>query len=143
MFRYPNRIRVPFIDETGELVTVQSAKAECDINNIVNTYKKTGIIKNIKNTPGEYLALPSETDYQLALNTIIEGQTAFDALPSVVREKFKNDPAIFLSALSLSEYDDYFREVGIKNPKPQAPAPAPAPAPKAPKAPASSPEPTA
>lgn len=131
MFRYPNRRRVQFVDETGEIITVQSAKAECDINNIVNTYKKTGIITHINNSRPMYLSLPSETDYQLALNTIIEGQNAFDALPALVRDKFNNDPAIFLSALEDEKNADYFRDIGVLNPKP-APAPAGDGAPPAP-----------
>lgn len=108
---------------TGEVITKQYPKDECDINNILSQYKKTGIINHINSNRGEYIDLPSSPDYQSALNLALEAQNAFSTLPAVVRERFRNDPKYLLAALQDLNMRPELEQLGIINPKP-APAPA-------------------
>ncbi|AXH74603.1 MAG: internal scaffolding protein [Microviridae sp.] len=75
----------------GESLTRQSEAAKSDINNIV----KRGIPMP---DPSRmmYGDFTDGLDYQTVQNRIIAVNTAFDALPSQVRDYFKNNPAKML-----------------------------------------------
>lgn len=108
------------------LVTKQSMKAECDIHNILRQYQKTGIITHVQNARPTYQDLPDSLDYQQSLNIIMEADEAFMGLPSAVRDRFGNDPAQLLQALSDPSQKDYLTEVGIfraPEPLPSVPEP--------------------
>lgn len=124
---YPHQRVVAEIGETTR--TIQSAKAECDINNILSQYRRTGIITHVSNNRPTYGDLPSDLDYQQAMNTLLEAQGAFAGLPSKVRDYFANDPARLLVALADPEQADKLREFGILNPLPPATVPDPKPDP--------------
>lgn len=102
----------------GNLVTKQAHKAECDINNILSQFKKTGIINHISNQPPVYAELPDSLDYQASMNSLIAADTAFSNLPSVVRRFFDNSPSKLLEALADPAMTDKLTELGILNPKP-------------------------
>ena len=111
---------ITFPDETE---TIQSAMDECDINNIMSRYEKTGILQHVQNIEGAYGDFTNVQDYQLSLNQVIAAQEAFEQLPSRIRERFGNDPAHLMTFLQ----DDANREEAIKLglvPEPEAP-PAP------------------
>lgn len=97
MFRRHARIRVSF-SCGDEMVTKQSHKAECDINNILKQYQRTGIITHVQNARPTYEDLPSNVDFQQAMNTVLEAERAFLALPGKVRAHFDNNPERFLAA---------------------------------------------
>lgn len=130
--------------ETGEVVipptrTKQSFVAECDINNILKQYKKTGIISHINAAAakGTYQDLPDQVDYQEALNTVIRAEESFATLPSAVRDRFGNDPAEFMAFMADPKNIDEAISLGLATRAAQAqdqagvsnPAPAPDPAP--------------
>lgn len=76
--------------------TKQSQKDECDINNILKKYKRTGVISaKIKENPlyGDYSTV---TDFRDSVEIILKAQNQFDALPSHIRERFANSPEKFL-----------------------------------------------
>jgi len=79
--------------------TKQSFKAECDINNILARYKATGSTRVNSRQPvyGDVSSIP---DFQYCQNVVIRGQSMFDALPSFIRSRFDNDPALFLAFAS-------------------------------------------
>ena len=99
--RYSERTRVPTIIDTPSR-THQEFKDECDVNNIVSNYAKTGFLVDpttpVSRVPqfGDFTAIPS---FQEAQNALIEAQDAFDALPSNVRKRFSNNPAELMSFL--------------------------------------------
>lgn len=106
--------------KTGELVkeeslTKQSFKDECDINNIIRQYSQTGIFNHINEraAQGVYADLPSDLDYQSALNIIVQGREAFDTLPSSVRERFQNDPERFLSFMQDQDNQEEAIKLGL------------------------------
>lgn len=107
-----NRRRVTF--NTGsETLVKQAHKAECDINNILAQYKRTGIITHVRNTGVRYEDLPDEIDFQTALHIVRDAEEAFLALPASVRERFQNDPAQLLAALHDPARESDLADVGI------------------------------
>lgn len=112
---YFNRERVltPVGDRS---LTVQSAAAECDINNILSQYRRTGIVTHVTQARPSYEDLPDAMDYQQSMNTLMEAQSAFAGLPAKVRDHYGNDPLRLLQALSDPNQADQLREFGILRP---------------------------
>lgn len=102
----------------GPMMTVQSAKAECDINNILSQYRRTGILTHVTASRPTYEDLPSDLDYQASMNMLLEAQAAFQGLPAKVRDHFGNDPTRLLIALRDPDQADKLREFGILKPPP-------------------------
>lgn len=103
---------ISFVDAVP--MTKQAFKAECDINNILVKYQKTGVFDHVKKYEGQYFD-STETDYQEALNTVINANDMFDELPSKAREYFHNDPARFLAFFDSYNEDavNKLRELGL------------------------------
>lgn len=100
----------------GETMTKQSFKDECDINNILRKYEKTGLISHLSAYRGRYEELPSNIDYQESLHAIMEADQAFASLPSRLRSRFDNDPALFLEFVG-SATAEQLVEVGLAEPR--------------------------
>lgn len=88
--------------QTGEFppsMTKQEFVEECDINNIIRAFSLTRQITHInaQAAQGAFLDLPDAPDFQAGLNDVIRAQQAFAALPSMVRNRFENDPGQFLA----------------------------------------------
>lgn len=118
--------RVPARTDS-RVVTKQAHKAECDINNIVRQYQRTGIVQHIRADAraGAFLQLPELVDYQEAMNTMIAAQDAFARLPAKVRLRFNNDPEQFVAAFGEPAMDAELRSLGlIVEPSTGSPAPA-------------------
>ena len=81
---------------TGPSRTKQSFKDECDINHIMASYVKTGVIAHLNEHKPNYGFAPAIT-YKEALDTVHEATQMFADLPSALRTKFKNDPGEFLA----------------------------------------------
>jgi len=105
--------------EPGLTMTKQDMQEECDINNILARYQKTGLMTHVKNSGG-YQDLPSDVDYQTGLNVIIEAQASFDALPSSTRREFGNDPAAFLAFVEDPKNVARMADMGLLNAPPEA-----------------------
>jgi phage internal scaffolding protein len=88
------RSQCPTID-TGEGLTEQSHKQECDINYILKDYARTGFIKHANQNAGQYDDVTS-VDFQTAMDTVANVKSMFENLPSQVRAEFQNEPTRFL-----------------------------------------------
>lgn len=81
-------------------LTEQSHRKECNINCIIDRYKKTGILGGIDQARemffGDFSEVGSFHDVQ---NIIVDAREKFNSLPSNIREAFGNDPARLLDAL--------------------------------------------
>lgn len=77
-------------------LTRQEFKAECDINNIMRKYFRTGMLTHVNKYEGQYGDCPA-VDFQEALNIVQRGGEMFAELPAKVRARFENDPAQFLA----------------------------------------------
>ena len=73
----------------------QQFKDECDINTILERFNVTGQLPVMPLQP-QFGDFSGVTDYQTALNAVLDAQESFDALPARVRERFANDPAAFV-----------------------------------------------
>jgi phage internal scaffolding protein len=107
---------VPCDFDTGsESMTKQSMKDECDINNILRQYQMTGIINHLNEAQPQYADLPEPMEYQEALNQVQAAEAAFNSLPQELRERYGNDPAGLLQALSNPAEAGFLQEQGILN----------------------------
>ena len=107
--------------------TQQHMKDECDINKIMARYQKTGLIEHLTDKVPTYGDMPESIDYLEAMQTVAEAKTAFEHLPSTVREKFSNNPEEWLEFIHDAEsVDEAIEALGlvpdaIRNPPEAAP----------------------
>lgn len=85
----------------------QSFKDECDINNIMKKFEKTGVIEHVKQHGAKYgNFLASPQDYHSALNQVVQADRMFMSLPAKVRQAFDNDPGQLLAAVDAARNGD-------------------------------------
>ncbi|AXH74575.1 MAG: internal scaffolding protein [Microviridae sp.] len=70
--------------------TKQEFAAECDINNIMSRYLKTGIIDHVRDSAPQFLEA-SPLEFQEAMQIVAQAETLFEELPSSIRSRFEND----------------------------------------------------
>ncbi|AXL15262.1 internal scaffolding protein [Microviridae sp.] len=133
MYRERPRVRKNFSKPS---LAKQSFKEECDINNILGKFRKTGLLTHTKENNGMYSELPELEDYHHAMTQIAEAQQSFETLPSDLRAKFGNDPGAFLDFVHDEKNIDAMVEMGLMQPPSEPTVPpsveTPVPAPAAP-----------
>lgn len=75
--------------------TKQNHAKQCDINNIMKRYHKTGLLEHSRKHSPEYGFATSE-DFNTSMNIITKANEMFEDLPSDIRTRFQNDPGQFL-----------------------------------------------
>lgn len=115
----------------GPSKTKQSMKAECDINNIMAKYQKSGLVTHVNERQGTYDDFISAPDYHTAMNQICAANESFESLPSGIRNRFHNDPALFLEFVQDPAHQDELVRMGLADPKPEKTPTEPVQAPKA------------
>lgn len=100
-------IRVAYIDYddkgmvfTEPSLTHQSFLEECDFNNVLHKWQKSGLITHINPNMPMYADVSQFGDYQSSLELIRSAQAQFDALPSSIRDRFDNDPSKLIAFLN-------------------------------------------
>lgn len=117
-------------------MTKQEFRDECDINQIMARYEKTGQLPSVNYRQPMYGDVSSLASFHDAMNTVVQAEQMFMALPAELRDRFGNDPAQMLKFLDDPENKDEAIRLGIVNapPEPEPPAKVeivnPAPAPK-------------
>lgn len=103
--------------------TKQAFKDECDINNILAKYNKTGLLPDMIKANPQYGDFSDVPDYQTSLNIVAKVQEQFENLPAKVRDRFKNDPSQFLEFVNNKENLPEMEKMGLlkEKPKPQDP----------------------
>jgi len=96
----------------GKSLTKQSFTKECDINNIMKKYQKTGAIDHVNKHEASYGYATSD-DFTASMNIVAKGQTMFEELPSTIREKFEHDPAKFLDFVQDEKNIKEMQELGL------------------------------
>lgn len=110
---------------TEPSMTKQSDTYEADVNTIMDRYLKTGDPSMfMKNTQGIYADVSAMGDYQTCLAIVEQAKAAFDALDAPIRDRFANNPANLINAISDPAMKDELTELGIfeKPTQPAAPA---------------------
>jgi len=105
-----NRVGITFPPEGG---AKQSFKAECDINTIMARYAQTGILEHVSEAPGRYMDCIG-ADYQAAANFIASANSSFYGLPAKIRDRFDNNPALFLDAMDDPRFAQEAVELGLR-----------------------------
>lgn len=114
----------------GKVVTKQSFKEQCDINVIMASYAKRGLVA--QRLGAQYADLPDQMDYHQALNQVMEAQRAFESLPAKLRDRFGNEPGRFLSFIGDETNRAEAEQLGLIAPKKPAEANSAAPVPTPP-----------
>lgn len=81
---------------SGPDLTQQSSKDECDINLIVERAKRGAAVSHLSGKApmyGDFTSIPSYVD---AMNIVNRARSAFMSMDAFVRERFGNDPELFL-----------------------------------------------
>lgn len=105
--------------------THQSFKDECDINNIVRKYKRTGVVTHVTSKVGSFSDLSDVPTFHEAMNIVAEATQHFEQLPAALRKRFANDPAQFLDFVHDEKNLPEMRELGLLKPEVSAPNVAP------------------
>lgn len=120
---------------TGDSMTHQSFKDECDINNLVARYQRTGSWSDGMTIPSvqpSFGTFDQNFTYYEAQNLIKRAENEFMSLPASVRSRFDNDPGKLLSfvddpanaeeAAKLGLIDSFSDQVGQVIPTPTSPS---------------------
>lgn len=124
----PCRLDVVYdgMDENGEVLpsmTRQEFAEECDLNQIMKRYEKTGMLPvNAQSEPRYIDFTQSPADLQEAMRVMIEAEAAFMSLPASVRRDFDNDAMRFVEFAEDGANLGKLREWGLAPPE-KAPEP--------------------
>lgn len=119
----PQKIRKPYDPQVrvsksfpNPSRTKQSFKDEVNIHNILDKYARGLLIQG--NTPPRYDDFTNSTDYHSALNLIQEAEDSFASIPSTIRARFHNDPALFFDFYNDEKNLPELQEMGLVPPNP-------------------------
>lgn len=115
------KIQTQFI---GQGRTKQAHKAECDINNILARYRRTGILDFQQKHEPQYGDVTS-IDFQAAQFLIAKANGMFAAMPAALRARFDNEPAKFLAFVNDERNRNEAEDLGLLKAKPAEPEKAP------------------
>lgn len=96
--------------------TQQQFAKEADINNIMMQYQRTGILGNPLTGSGRtpmFGDFSTGTDFTSVQNRIVEVQRQFMRLPSNIRSRFNNDPAMLLDFIADPANKDEAIKLGL------------------------------
>lgn len=110
------RVRVQTINDL-DTRTQQQFKEQCDINNIISKYKKTGMITHLAQKQGVFADVSKIKDYHQSLQKVLDANAAFNLLSAEVRARFQNDPAQLLQFLQDPKNYDEGVKLGLLTPK--------------------------
>ncbi len=109
----------------GQGRTHQSGNDDADINTIMQHYRTTGFITNIKLGTPVYEDFSNAEDYYASLNKVRKASDLFNSLPARVRAKVNNDPAQLINFVEDPANAEELIKLGLVEPvsdKPVAPA---------------------
>lgn len=106
------------LDLRGKYPTIvqQAFKADSDINNIVRRFGLTGQMPPPREG-GQYGDFSEVTDFQTAMNALLEAQENFEQLPATLRDRFQNDPGRFLEFVQNDDNYEEAQRLGLVPPK--------------------------
>jgi len=77
----------------------QSMRDECDINLIVDRYRKSGAVSHLARGVPQFSDVSQVGDYRTAIENARAAEEFFSKLPAKLRAAFSNDVAEYLEAL--------------------------------------------
>jgi len=113
------RVRIQTINNLPTK-TQQQFASQCEINNIIKKYQKTGQWLHVTSKQGVYADVSQISDYAESLQKVLNANSAFNSLPSNLRARFENDPSQLLAFLQDSNNKEEAISLGLI-PKPSTP----------------------
>jgi len=111
------RVRPVVICPIEEKRTRECSRGECDINNIMNKYIKTGVLAaKIRENP-QYGDFSTVVDFQHALDIVRKAEEQFECLPAKIKNRFRNRPEEFLEYVNNPENEQEMIKLGMAIPK--------------------------
>ena len=98
-------------------ITEQHHSVECDVNTILATYMKTGLLPPID--PNAQYGDLSDFDYQSMQNQIANARSLFEELPDNVKNRFGNEPHRFLNFVQDENNYGELVKMGLANNVPE------------------------
>jgi phage internal scaffolding protein len=98
---------------TGESLTQQHFKEECDVINIIKRHDRNGIIEHVQRGQARYGDFSEVADYREALDLVRDAQEEFMSVPSDIRKKFDNDPGKFYEFVSNPDNKEELKTMGF------------------------------
>lgn len=85
-------------DDDGKPVyfTEQAHKDECNVNNIIRKYDRTGLITHVNKIEARFGDITG-LDFKTMMDTVTQTTMLFNNLPSEIRNRFQNDPGKLLA----------------------------------------------
>jgi len=103
-----------FEPEDEEIRVDSSLKGEVDINQIVKRYAQTGLLPNKYNEAmANYGDMSGIPDFLTMKTRVAAAEAAFGELPAALRDRYGNDPALFLKNFATKECQDLLVEAGL------------------------------
>jgi len=101
---------------TDPSMAIQSEKDSCDINLIVQKYKRTGLMSNLRTDEPRYGDFSNAVDYHDAIFRAQQAEDSFMLLPAHVRARFSNDPGKLIDFLADENNRSEAVKLGLVNP---------------------------
>lgn len=96
----------------GKSKTKESFAKECDINQIMLKYQRTGAVSHVNRHGADY-GFATSMDFSESMRVVKKAQDMFDDLPSSIRSRCGNDPAAFLDFVQDDKNKDELIELGL------------------------------
>lgn len=103
--------------DDGVSLTRQADALDADINTIVRRFGITGTIPSVP-LPPTYQDFEGVFDFQTAANLIRAATESFNALPADTRNRFNNDPHLFVNFCQNPDNLPEMRKMGLAIPEP-------------------------
>lgn len=110
--RYDQHIN-PGLKTTTPTLTKQAFKDECDVNNILKNFEKTGQLPDLIKAQPQYGDFSEVAEYQDAMNVVAVANQQFANLPAHTRDRFNNNPAQFLEFVDNPENAQELIKMGL------------------------------
>lgn len=101
--------------------TMQAQQSECDINNIMAKFQRTGLIDFVNANQPKYGDVTG-LDFETAVNNVAKTREWFAQLPAKWRSRFDNDPGLFLDFINDPENRPEAIQLGLIEEAPPAAA---------------------
>ncbi len=99
------------VDASEPVMTKQSFKQEVDMNNIIARHVKRGGVPPLP--PDLSFGFAPPYSFHEAMNLIREADNYFDQVPSELRNRFRNDPGLFIDFIENPDNRDELMDMGL------------------------------
>jgi len=113
--------RVQTINDEKSM-TAQEFAPECEVNNIIKKYMKTGDKTLLQQKIGFYADVSEVPDFLTASVQVTQANETFNLLPSELRQRFNHSPAEMINFVSNPNNQEEAIKLGLMVPRPK-PAP--------------------